>query len=254
MSLKINPAFFIPLVFIFYCNLFQPPPVPVQKPLHDIDLYLFQNHFYLGKMKGSIIMSFLLAGSIVGGVYAQSSVPLVQTKYSKKAVRLVLKNMGKKVGSGTSLALLSLYEQKSNARTALKFSLSKKTLAYVSVGDELYFSGTYKNTNVDNASESIYEYSGPMHYAIVVGKKNDNTLMIAHQNIKEGDPKKAVLLVTELKVEDVKRYENINVYGLCPKKKGFKPEKILKTGGKVYEIVPETHEKNNYLVGANSTR
>lgn len=192
-------------------------------------------------------MSFLLSGSIVSGVYAQSTVPLVQTIYSKKAVRLVLKNMGKKVGSGTSLALLSLHEKKSKARIALKFSLSKKTLPYVSVGDELYFSGTYKNTNVNNPYESVYEYAGPMHYAIVVGKKDDNTLMIAHQNVGENDPRKAVVLVTELKVEDPRRHENINVYGLYPKKNGFKPEKLLKTKGKVYEIMPYMHTKNNYL-------
>jgi len=206
-------------------------------------------------MKGSILVSLLLAGWMCS--WAQShdnSFKLVQTTYSKKAVRLVLKNMGKKVGSGTSLALLSLYEQKSKARIALKFSLNKTTVKYVAVGDELYFSGTYKNTNVDNPTESVYEYAGPMHYAIVVGKKDDNTLMIAHQNIKEDNTKKAMVLVTELKVDDPKRFENINVYGLYPKKKGFKPEKLLKTDGPVYEIVPEKHQKNAYIVNANFTR
>lgn len=206
-------------------------------------------------MKGSILASLLLTGWMCGGAQAQdSSIKLVQTKYSKKAVRLVLKNMGKKVGSGTSLALLSLYEQKSKARIALKFSLSKKTLPYVAVGDELYFSGTYKNTNVENPSESIYEYAGPMHYAIVVGKKDDNTLMIAHQNIKENDARKAIVLVTELKVDDPRRYENINVYGLWPKKRNVKPEKVLVNNGTVYEIVPDKNQKNPYLVEANFTR
>jgi hypothetical protein len=200
-------------------------------------------------------MFLFLTGWVGNLAFADTTpVQLVQTTYSKKAVRLVLKQMGKKVGSGTSLALLTAYENKSKARTALKFALSKKTLPYVAVGDELYFSGTFKNTNVNNASESIYEYAGPMHYAIVVGKKDENTLMIAHQNLKEGDVRKAILVVTELKVEDPRRYENINVYGLYPKKKNFKPEKLVKKGGAVHEIVPEQNRKNAYLVEANYTR
>lgn len=183
-------------------------------------------------------MCFIIFGTIVvNGFSNENSVKLIQTTYSKKAVRLVLKNVGKKVGSGTSLSLLTLYEKKSKAKTGLKFSLSKKALPYIAVGDELYFSGTYKNNNVTNTVENVNSYAGPMRYAIVVGLKDDNTLVIASQNMKSGDPSKAYLNISELKVDDASRFENINVYGLMPKNKRIKPEKVLKDAGdKVYEI------------------
>lgn len=206
-------------------------------------------------MKGRIMLFLLAWGILNAPLGAQdNSIKLIQTKYSKKAVRLVLKNMGKKVGSGTSLALLDVYEKKTRSRNAIKFSLSKKYLPYVAVGDELYFSGTYKNVNPANPAESTTEYAGPMHYAIVVGKKDDNTLLIAHQNLKEGDPRKAYVMVTGLKVEDIDRYENINVYGLWPKKKDVKPEKILVKDGPVYEITADDHGKKQYFANANYTR
>jgi len=197
-------------------------------------------------------MLFLFVGMICADGFTQvNSIKLIQTKYSKKAVRLVLKNMGKKVGGGTSLALLNLQIKKSRAKTGLKFPLSKKALPYVAVGDELYFSGTYKNTNVNSTVQSVNNYSAPMHYAIVVGKKDDNTLLIAHQNIREQSTKKAYVQVTELLVEDPSRSENINVYGLWPTKKGVDPKKILKTDGKVYEITVDKSEKSNYFVETN---
>jgi hypothetical protein len=188
-------------------------------------------------MWGKIVISFLLTGAVVGeGISQGNSVKLIQTKYSKKAVRLVLKNMGKKVGSGTSLSLLTAFEKKSRARTGLKFSLSKKSLQYVSVGDELYFSGTYKDNHVSSTVQSTSNYAGSMHYAIVVGIKDDNTLIIAHQNMNDVAPAKARLMISELKVEDASRYENINVYGLWPKSTRVKPEKVLRKDGKVYQI------------------
>lgn len=189
-------------------------------------------------MRSRIIVPFLLVGLISADGFTQvserfstdkNSVKLIQTKYSKKAVRLVLKNMGKKVGSGASLSLLNLQLKKSRAKVGLKFSLSKKSLPYIAVGDELYFSGTYKNNHVNSTLQSINNYSRPMHYAIVVGKKDDNTLLIAHQNPDEASPKKAFVAISELLVEDPSRTENINVYGLWPKKKGVDPKKILKT-------------------------
>jgi hypothetical protein len=183
-----------------------------------------------------------------------SSVRLLQTKYSKKAVRLVLKHRGKKVGSGTSLALLQLFEKKSRARRALKFSLSKKSLSYIAVGDELVFSGTYTNNQVNNTVQSRTEYSGPMHYAIVVGIKDDNTLIIAHQNIYEDDPKKAKLVITELLVEDSARWENINVYGLWPKRGKANPKKILQEDNEEYMITSTGFEKTDYIVQPNYTR
>ena len=202
-------------------------------------------------------MPFLLGGIIpivIGcdeGFTQDNSVKLIQTKYSKKAVRLVLKNMGKKVGSGTSLALLNLQTKKSRAKTGIKFSLSKKVVPFIAVGDELYFSGTYKETNVTSTLQSVNNYSGAMHYAIVVGIKDENTLLIAHQNIHEKDLKTAHVQVTELVVEDPSRTENINVYGLWPKRKGVNPKKVLRTNNKVYEIKPTGNEKNNYFVESN---
>lgn len=200
-------------------------------------------------------MPFLFIGLIGGSGFTQvNSIKLIQTKYSKKAVRLVLKHVGKKVGSGTSLALLTVQQKKSRAKIGLKFSLSKKTLPYIAVGDQLYFSGTYKNTNVNSTFQSVNNYSAPMHHAIVVGKKDDNTLLIAHQNIHENSAKKAYVDITELLVEDPNRSENINVYGLWPKRKGVDPKKILKTDGKIYEINLNSGENNNYLVETNFTR
>ncbi len=206
-------------------------------------------------MVGRVFASCLLVGWMAVSSWAQeNSYKLIQTRYSKKAVRLVLKNMGKKVGSGTSLALLTLLEKKSRAGIALKFSLNKKTARYVSVGDELYFSGTYKNTQVKNIYQSTTEYFAPMHYAIVVGKKNDTTLVIAHQNVNENDLKKSCVVLSELPVEDINRYENINVYGLRPKKRIKNPEKMLVKDGPEYEINPFSNEKNHYLVYHNFRR
>lgn len=197
-------------------------------------------------------MLILLAGAICADGFTQvNSIKLIQTKYSKKAVRLVLKNMGKKVGSGTSLALLNTQLKRSHAKTGLKFALSKKVLPYIAVGDELYFSGSYKNTNVRSTLQSINNYASPMHYAIVVGIKDDNTLLIAHQNKNESSTQKAYVEVTELLVEDASRTENINVYGLWPKKKGVDPKKILRANGKVYEINGNKSEKSNYFVESN---
>lgn len=205
-------------------------------------------------MLSRIIVPFLLVGMICEEGFTQvNSVKLIQTTYSKKAVRLVLKNMGKKVGSGTSLALLNVFEKKSRAKNGFKFSLSKKSLPFIAVGDELYFSGTYKNTHVSSTLQSVNNYSGPMHYAIVVGLKDDNTLLIAHQNINELSAKKAIVEITELLIDDATRVQNINVYGLWPKKKGVKPQKILKTDGKVYEISSNNSEKSNYFVETNYT-
>ena len=218
-------------------------------------------------MLSRIIVPFLLVGLmpiIIGSAdgFTQvsardgtdgNSVKLIQTKYSKKAVRLVLKNMGKKVGSGASLALLNVQLKKSRAKAGLKFSLSKKSLPYIAVGDELYFSGTYKNNNVNSTLQSVNNYSKPMHYAIVVGKKDDNTLLIAHQNRQESSPKKAIVEISELMIDDPSRTENINVYGLWPKKKGVNPEKILRTDGKVYEISLKHSEKSDYFVESNFT-
>ncbi|HYG49445.1 MAG TPA: hypothetical protein VD905_01020 [Flavobacteriales bacterium] len=206
-------------------------------------------------MTGRVFMCFILFGTIVVNGYSnEGPVKLIQTIYSKKAVRLVLKNMGKKVGSGTSLSLLTYYEKKSKAKTGLKFSLSKKALPYIAVGDELYFSGTYKNTHVNNAIESTSSYAGPMRYAIVVGLKDENTLVIACQNMHNGAPSKAFLNVTELKVEDPNRYENINVYGLVPKNKRVKPEKLLKNSEDIYEITRNNKEKSNYFVETDFTK
>lgn len=194
------------------------------------------------------VLTVLIALGTVVAVHAEgNSEKLIQTKYSKKAVRLVMKYRGKRVGSGTSLALLQLYEKKSRAKNGLKFSLSKKTLPYIAVGDELVFSGTYKNTNVKNTLESTSVYVGPMHYAIVVGKKDDNTLIIAHQNLKEDNPKKTSLVLSEIKADDSTRFENINVYGLWPKRKNKNPEKILVKDGPVYEINSVYNEKTGYL-------
>ena len=179
------------------------------------------------------------------------STHLIQTKYSKKIVRLVHKKVGHKVGSGTGLALLQYYEKKARARTALKFALSKKALPYIAVGDELYFSGTYKNNNVNNVFDSRYVYNGPMHYAIVVGIKDETTLIIAHQNPSEEDTRKSKMILSELIVEDSTRLENINVYGLWPKKTNINPKKILRNK-KEYGIHSIGFEKKNYFAGNNT--
>jgi hypothetical protein len=207
-------------------------------------------------MVGKGFMCFIIFGTIVvNGFSNEGSAKLIQTKYSKKAVRLVLKNVGKRVGSGTSLSLLTEYEKKSRAKTGLKFSLSKKSLPYIAVGDELYFSGTYKNTNVENPVQNVNNYSGPMRYAIVVGLKDENTLVIACQNMNGEKPAKAFMNITELKVEDAARYENINVYGLWPKNKHVKPEKVLKdSDSRIYEINLNDKQKSNYFVGTDFTK
>lgn len=206
-------------------------------------------------MVGKVFVSSLLVGWLTCSGFAQDhSIKLIQTRYSKKAVRLVLKNMGKKVGSGTSLALLTLLEKKTNAGNALKFSLSKKSIRYVSVGDELYFSGSYKDKNVQNEFQPTEKYIAPMHYAVVVGIKNDTTLIIAHQNVNENDLKRSCVAISTLLAEDIHRYENINVYGLVPKKSKKHPEKLLVKDGPVYEINPFTDKKNQYLVYSNFNR
>ena len=92
-----------------------------------------------------------------------------------------------------------------------------------------------------------------MGYAIVVGIKDDNTLIIAYQNLNAEDPKTAKLVISELKVEDPGRYENINVYGLWPKSTRVKPEQVLRTDGKVYEITANGKQKSDYFVGTNAS-
>lgn len=198
-------------------------------------------------MRRIVLLVLLTVGTVIATGAEENSIRLIQTKYSKKAVRLVMKFRGKRVGSGTSLALLQLYEKKTRAKKALKFSLCKKSMAYIAVGDELVFSGTYTDNTVSNTIQSRSHYLGPMHYAIVVGKKDDNTLIIAHQNTKEDNPKEAVLVLSELKAEDGGRYENINVYGLIPKKSSKDPSKILITGDKRYEINSVYNQKTEYI-------
>ena len=205
-------------------------------------------------MKAVILCFFILAFNLPCNKVSGNHNRLIQTKYSKKAVRLVLKNRGYKVGSGTSLALLNLYEKKTHAKRALKFSLSKKALPYIAVGDELVFSGTYKNNNVKSDLISNYEYAGSMHYAIVVGKKDCNTLIIAHQNINEDKLSNSVLVLSELMIDDSSRFENINVYGLIPKRRKLNPSKLLRTDGDGYSINSLNDKKSNYLVDIYYTR
>lgn len=157
---------------------------------------------------------------------------LFQTRYSHQVVKYIDHHLGKRVGNGVCGTLTSKIMKKTKTEMAFKFMLKKKNMDYIAIGDFIWFTGTRKVDNPKHRYAPKQEWIGSDHIAVVVAKLDENTLVIAHQNVGVDKLDDSRVVLSLLSADDPDREELMAVMGMLPRKKGFDPNKLLDKSGK----------------------